>query len=137
MKTCCRCKEHKPFDQYHKHSGKKDGLQPFCKACKKLAYDEYYKTDKERARLKALKQRTMADRKEYINAIKEQPCSDCKTSYPYYVMDFDHVVEPKLFDVSSAAASGRPWQLILDEIAKCEVVCSNCHRQRTHERLAR
>jgi hypothetical protein len=28
----------------------------------------------------------------------------------------------------------RSWQSILDEMAKCEVVCANCHRRRTARR---
>ena len=75
-----------------------------------------------------------AETQKLINEIKSQPCADCGESYPPYVMDFDHVRGQKLFCIAT-----RPPALsmlkILDEIEKCDVVCSNCHRIRTHSRL--
>jgi hypothetical protein len=66
-----------------------------------------------------------------VRALKSQPCTDCGVSYPHYVMDFDHVRGEKKFNVSSVISSFKSKQRVLDEIAKCEVVCSNCHRTRT------
>ena len=52
------------------------------------------------------------------------------------MMDFDHVRGEKLIDVSRLR-SGRPARARLDaELAKCEVVCANCHRRRTQMRLS-
>jgi hypothetical protein len=28
--------------------------------------------------------------KEHVRKFKDKPCADCRESYPYYVMDFDH-----------------------------------------------
>ena len=58
---------------------------------------------------------------------------DCKESYPYYVMDFDHVRGRKHKNVMELIPT-LSKKLIDEEIAKCEIVCSNCHRVRTHER---
>jgi hypothetical protein len=49
-------------------------------------------------------------------------------------MDFDHVRGEKLFEIGQAPSKGASLATLLAEIAKCEVVCSNCHRQRTHDR---
>jgi hypothetical protein len=49
------------------------------------------------------------------------------------VLDFDHLGE-KSYNVSDAIARVLSWARIELEIAKCEVVCANCHRIRTHER---
>lgn len=69
---------------------------------------------------------------EMIRLEKNKPCADCKNHFPYYVMDFDHVRGVKVGNVSTLAL----WSIarILEEISKCEVVCSNCHRIRTHIR---
>ena len=50
-------------------------------------------------------------------------------------MEFDHVTDDKVFNIG-ARMHGSLRQL-LEEIAKCEVVCSNCHRTRTYHRLTR
>ncbi len=71
---------------------------------------------------------------DYIRQLKSNsPCIDCKISYPYYVMDFDHVRGVKHKNVSELIATLSKKKIDL-EIAKCEIVCSNCHRIRTHMR---
>jgi len=48
-------------------------------------------------------------------------------------MDFDHRDgRLKKFGLNSVHRVTK--QAILREIAKCDVVCSNCHRERTHRR---
>ncbi|AJD82175.1 HNH endonuclease [Mycobacterium phage Cosmo] len=49
-------------------------------------------------------------------------------------MDFDHVRGVKEFNIGSYRTKSYSLQRIRDEIAKCDVVCSNCHRIRTHDR---
>jgi hypothetical protein len=71
----------------------------------------------------------------YLKEIKEKnPCMDCKVWYPYYVMDFDHVRGRKHKNVAELIDT-LSKKKIDEEIAKCEIVCSNCHRIRTHDRL--
>ncbi len=65
--------------------------------------------------------------------MKSRPCADCGIQYPFYVMDFDHREGvTKEFALNSVTRLTR--EAILREIAKCDVVCSNCHRERTHQR---
>lgn len=60
------------------------------------------------------------------------PCTDCKRYFPACVMDFDHVKGEKLYNVGLMMSL--PREAILEEISKCELVCSNCHRLRTRAR---
>lgn len=70
-----------------------------------------------------------------VAAAKSSPCLDCGVSYPACVMDFDHRPgEEKKFNVSTQVRSGASLSLIMAEIAKCDLVCSNCHRLRTARR---
>ena len=70
--------------------------------------------------------------KELIRTLKDQPCSDCGNSYPYYVIDFDHIAGAKKFGLGKI--KNNSIEGILNEIAKCDVVCANCHRKREWER---
>ena len=71
---------------------------------------------------------------QYIRDLKtKSPCMDCKEYFPYYVMDFDHVRGKKHANVMELIPT-LSKKKIDEEIAKCEIVCSNCHRVRTHMR---
>lgn len=69
----------------------------------------------------------------WLRAYKEAHpvCVDCKLPHPYWRLDFDHLRD-KAFEVGQ----GVRWSMrkLLAEIAKCELVCANCHRDRTHQR---
>ena len=67
-----------------------------------------------------------------IREAKDVPCVDCGVQYPLCATDFDHVRGKKLFGLSEA--SSYSLQKVKDEIAKCDIVCANCHRVRTHKR---
>lgn len=71
-------------------------------------------------------------RKNVVIEIKEStPCADCGNYYPHYVMDFDHR-DPSIKTMNvSRMVSLRGVETILEEIAKCDLVCANCHRERT------
>jgi hypothetical protein len=71
-----------------------------------------------------------------IRQAKSVPCADCGLSFPYYVMDFDHRPgEIKDFALANVASQSRiSAKRIRAEIAKCDVVCANCHRIRTWRR---
>lgn len=72
----------------------------------------------------------------FVKGLKEKdPCIDCGVRYPYYVMDFDHVnQDDKLNNINYLSWTGRIGAL-KKEIGKCEIVCANCHRARSHQRL--
>ena len=55
-------------------------------------------------------------------------CVDCGETDPL-VLEFDHRGD-KLFGVSNGLRD-RAWVAVLAEMAKCDVVCANCHRRRT------
>lgn len=69
-----------------------------------------------------------------VRAQKDKPCADCGIRYPYYVMDFDHRPdEVKEFGIATIHFF-KSMERLTKEIAKCDVVCSNCHRERTQRR---
>ncbi|CAB4167022.1 HNHc domain containing protein [uncultured Caudovirales phage] len=71
--------------------------------------------------------------KAFIDDVKgTNPCTDCGVSYPPYVMQFDHIVDGKRGNVADMARSGFSLENLQLEIDKCELVCGNCHAERTH-----
>jgi hypothetical protein len=72
--------------------------------------------------------------KKILDDYKESlPCSDCKNFFPFYVTQFDHLPEfTKVVLISSLR--GCKWETIEKELAKCELVCANCHAIRTWTR---
>jgi hypothetical protein len=63
--------------------------------------------------------------------LRLHPCVDCGETDPI-VLEFDHIdQESKIAAISEMVRVQRAWQVILDEIGKCEVRCANCHRRRT------
>jgi hypothetical protein len=68
-----------------------------------------------------------------VRQLKSVPCTDCGVQYPYYVMQFDHLGD-KVANVGDLTRFGNRAKL-LAEVDKCDVVCANCHAERTHRRL--
>ena len=91
----------------------------------------WYEKNKERWTM--YRRASSARAREALSSAKSVPCADCGVKYPPYVMDFDHTGE-KSAALSRMAGNGVGAQRLAAEMAKCEVVCANCHRERTHRR---
>lgn len=100
---------------------------------RKAASKKHYLANKQRYLERNSRYR--AEIKEYVKKFKEsRPCADCGINYPYYVMDFDHLDNfVKGNNINFLSNTGRIGA-VKREIEKCEVVCANCHRIRTHKR---
>lgn len=130
MKICTKCNKEKDLESFSKKVGELGGRQPYCKDCAKAYKDNHYQANKKKYLFKnseyALK------RTEFINSLKVgKPCADCGDFFPPYVMDFDHLGEKEFL---IARMRNHSFESILKEVKKCELVCSNCHRERTHKR---
>lgn len=74
----------------------------------------------------------------WMSALKVgRACADCGGVFPPYVMHWDHLPgHTKVGDVSVLVGSRRR-DVVLAELAKCELVCANCHVMRTVLRARR
>jgi hypothetical protein len=116
---------------------------------KRLAYQKQYREANEGKNLEYIK----AYRKQYLKDAKENkllirdwliekyggtPCMDCGGVFPWCSMDFDHrpgvCKEFPLGRVSYRKAAPKLIARVEKEIAKCDLVCANCHRVRTRDR---
>ena len=72
------------------------------------------------------------DAVEFVRGLRDVPCDDCGGRFPPYAMDFDHrESDQKAFWVTQRAGSVSRDRL-LAELEKCDIVCANCHRDRTY-----
>ena len=134
MRVCGRCKEKKPLDEFAWRRKASGQLDNYCRPCRTAYKHEHYARNRQRYidSARRRRERVVAERMVYlVSFLREHPCVDCGESDPL-VLEFDHLRE-KQFGIGKGMRE-RPWQDVLTEIAKCDVVCANCHRRRTNRR---
>ena len=134
MRRCGRCNRRKPIEEFawrRKARGQRDN---YCRACRAEYKQEHYAANRQRYidSSQRRKRAVIAERITFlVGYLSEHPCVDCGETDPV-VLEFDHLRDKK-FGIA-AGLRDRKWQSVLDEMAKCEVVCANCHRRRTAQR---
>ena len=128
-RQCLKCGETHPLSMFYlgieRRRAEREGRQSWrmhCRNCQKAVND---------ARRKP--------RQDYADRVKlDAGCADCgiHSEHPE-IYDFDHIAErgKKVTTVSALMTKGT-FEAFKEEIAKCEVVCANCHRIRTRNRPA-
>ena len=132
-KVCTKCLKEKPVEKFHwkKKDIKRNKQCGKCinKYCK-MHYGKNRKKYKEKARIH--NQRYIQEGRMFVRGLKmSNSCVKCAESHPD-VLEFDHV-EPssKSTDISYMAQHAYSLETIEKEIAKCVLLCANCHRKRT------
>lgn len=136
MKKCVLCQTSKELSGFNKKRSAPDGLQNVCRECNRARSRRYYAEnhDLHRENVSRRKNSERVRQRALLKEYKEKtPCSDCNLLWPSYVLDFDHVGDNKSYNVSRMVGTFNDEKLWM-EIAKCELVCANCHRVRTHNR---
>lgn len=133
LKRCTRCTLELPLDSFSTNRTRPDGKCSACRACHNKYTKRHYQANKPSyfKKAKVNDAKLMA----WIDSLKDNPCTDCGIKYKPWQMDFDHVLGEKQFNIAFARSKKLGRSAILSEIAKCELVCANCHRDRTHNRL--
>ena len=122
------------LENFSKNKRKKDGLHYQCKPCHNLDYDKNKEKYKALTKIRNGIQRKL--NRTFLNEEKNKPCMDCGIIYPPWIMDFDHRdSKTKLACVAVLARDSYALQKLKKEVKKCDLVCANCHRTRTHNRL--
>ncbi len=132
-KRCARCHEVKSIIDFPERKLNTGRRHSHCRKCKSDYQRSWYERNAVRHKAEVRRhrvQRIAANRAILISA-KDVPCADCGGRYPAYVMDLDHVRGMKRGNVSEMVAAVTE-AVLRAEIAKCDVVCANCHRLRTY-----
>jgi len=134
IKHCTGCCNDKPLKEFARDAKAPGGKRANCARCAANAAQTHYHHNGGREKQRLRRAELVAARQERVGAIKDVPCADCGGRFPAICMDFDHVRGAKVGNISGMIRKAFSWELILVEIEKCEVVCSNCHRIRTAKR---
>ena len=125
MKLCGRCQENKELTEFAIHE--KKGQQAFCKECNRNYGRNHYRLNKQYYADRNTRRRNEWSKwwNEYKSTLS---CVKCNESH-VACLDFHHE-DPAVKD-GNLATIARSWgkERILKEVAKCIVICSNCHRK--------
>lgn len=117
--VCSKCGTEKPVSEYYRRT-ETGRARKQCKFCINNRIGKEVAKHRRRRKQKLV---------EFFGG----KCLDCGfTGAPFY-FDFDHR-DPaeKLFSIGNDGAP-RAWEVLLAEAMKCDLVCANCHRFRTHK----
>lgn len=124
MKRCSACKIEKEESEFNKSSDRKDGLSNNCKECNKAQLKAHYYANSGYYLDKNYKRREKI--KKYVDS-KKIKCEECGENH-IACLDFHHERD-KVMEISLLV--NRMWSSIRidEEMAKCKILCSNCHRK--------
>lgn len=129
MKKCTKCKQLKELKEFNKDNhNKKTGLAAYCRECVKKCGKEYYKSHilSHKNKAKDYKKKSKQWFIDYKSTLK---CSQCNENHPS-CLEFHHL-NPKLKEngIAKMVSNNVDKKLILKEIEKCIILCSNCHKK--------
>ena len=110
-----RCGELKPIGQFAWRRKRKRQRDNMCAPCRSAYGREHYLANRKKyidAEARRKRERAEARTRYLIEFFRTDPCADCGEADPV-VLEFDHLRDKRF------------------EVAKCDVVCANCHKRRT------
>ena len=112
-KICTKCGKEKPIEEFGWRNKAKGTRRADCKEC----HSNYVKTQYHK-------------RKDFIRDLKSQcSCAKCGETRGY-VLDYHHInPEEKDGTIARLVSNNANEEKIKQEIAKCVVLCANCHRE--------
>ncbi len=117
MRICNSCNKELEDSLFDYRGGARKGLQATCKPCSLL-------------RLKQHRQRI----RKLVNRWKElKGCSVCGFKGHHFQLDLDHIDKTTKNNKDNSRAYEPSWKLerVKEELAKCQILCANCHRLKT------
>lgn len=139
---CSKCKLDKEATEFFFKDKKKNTRRSQCKLCEKERRTKTWKAHYLKYKDDYLR-RSREGKKKYVQGKwykllildrKKDGCIICGEKHPA-CLDFHHIdPNTKKFDIGSGLRSNKPKQLIEEEIKKCILICSNCHRKKTAEK---
>lgn len=133
MLTCYMCGQTKPEADFAFADMAKGTRQSHCRKCQAAYRRAHYLANREdyiRREVARIAKYRVENRGLLIAYLLAHPCVDCGCANPV-MLDFDHRDPSTKKGNVTELAMRKPWHLVLEEIAKCDVRCANCHLRRT------
>lgn len=111
IKVCSKCKLEKSASDFYFRKERKNELTGYCKSCNSNDVVKRMQSTKFR-----------------LVELKGGKCQICSFSEYIGALDFHHVLPDTKDDGVSRLIRGKLNQKVIDEVNKCVLVCSNCHR---------
>lgn len=135
---CGKCLAEKPASEFYERSDRPGVRTSYCIECTNANSQEHYQANKAAyaASRQAARERYQARAQAFLREyFAEHPCVDCGC-LDLRVLQFDHRdAAEKEHTIARMLRSQIRWSRVLDEIAKCDVRCANCHMIRTAEQF--
>ena len=134
-KKCAKCEKRKLIDKFSFYSRKGvEKRKGQCKTCVNAYHVARREADPDKKRKHQSYTRARHVRLvEEMRELKKEPCKDCGGQFKPWQMQFDHVRGRKVAAIADIVKRGNIRQLKA-ELPKCELVCANCHADRTYRR---
>ena len=138
-KWCGECKRVLRIAEFNYKHRDRGTFQHRCKTCQSRYSQAHYQLNVASyvQRIRKNNQRTCKQNREKLHDyLSAQRCMDCGIQ-GLAVLEFDHRdPREKENEISALVRAAYSWSAVLKEIAKCDVVCANCHRKRTARQFA-
>lgn len=130
MKICSKCGKLKEDSEFFWKNKEKGILHSYCKECKRELDRMSYSSNSHnrRERIRERQKRVQIELKEYVTELKKTLCCTICGESRWYTLDFHHLGD-KEYTIAALIKQGCSIETLKDEISKCQVVCSNCHRE--------
>ncbi len=126
-KVCRICKVEKEVKEFHPNKNCTLGVVGTCKTCYKGRISQWY-SDNRQSRQDAANKRNR-ERKALMVEHFGSKCHDCSGEFHQCVYEFHHL-DPTQKDVNPSKALTWSMERMWKELAKCIMLCSNCHKIR-------
>lgn len=134
LRLCTLCDTPRPLSEFNKSRTRSEKLRAHCKSCERSAATDFYKKNPEpyKRRAYAARRKMTKQNMEIAAQIKrDSGCVSCGEK-TVCTLDFHHVIgssSVKKGGMPVGRAANYSVKKFRAELAKCVVLCANCHRK--------
>lgn len=133
-KHCSRCDTDKPLTEFRIMSQKTGRIDPYCIPCRRTYNTNL--TQRPDQKVRRYKSNVGQKKRNFdvvYQYLQTHPCEHCGET-DFRCLDFDHI-DQSTKQYSISAMLGHSLELLQTEMAKCRILCANCHRKHTAVQL--